>query len=394
MLILFLILLYLNIFTDILFYKKLVEQDILKRKNGLHYGICSGLRVLWILFGTWRAIPIPLLVAGLLLIVLLNIIPYHNRRLRLGNFSLVMYLIFVALLLIAIGAVGIFGMGISLLQGNMMIRVAVANIIYLFFYLIVYLLIHYYPNFFWRDDYDRSKVTIYTWFLFICVLYQWLDSVLITMYETERVNDILLLIGNILIAILAFNFMNYNYEFVRSKEARREYEESEILIAQQYFEKQELKKLSSLDSLTKAYNRREISALMEKSIQQGHQLICAFIDLDGLKEINDTYGHACGDQMLMRFADASTEILQEEGYLARIGGDEFLLIFLDQELAEVDKRIKKLQEELLKPKEEKNRVSFSYGIAQGEDSVENYILQADRQMYLDKNRKRCGDICM
>lgn len=235
-------------------------------------------------------------------------------------------------------------------------------------------------------------MTIYTWFLLICVVYQVIDSLIITLYDAAKINYILLSSGNTLIIVLILNFMKYNYDFAKSEEARREYEESEILVAQQYFEKQELEKLSNIDSLTKAYNRREISMLMEESIQKGHQLICVFVDLDGLKKINDTFGHAYGDIILKRFADASTELLQEEGHLARIGGDEFLLIFLDKKLKDVDNRMKELQAKLSKANEEKDKIYFSYGIAQEEDSVENYILQADRQMYLEKNRKRCGVI--
>lgn len=390
MMVLFLILFTVNAFTEVLFYIKLAELDILDKKTRGHRAVRSGMRVLWILLGTWLAFPMPLLLTGMFLILFLNIRPYHNSKLTLSNFSVAMHLLYVALLLIAISVAGMLGWDTGFFHSNDVARVVLADIVAVLFCLLVYLLLFRFPRFLWIEYNDRSKVTIYTWFLLICVLYQMLDAVIITLYEAEGINDVLLLSGNVLIAILIFNFMNYNYAFAKSEEARREYEESEILLAQQYFEKEELKRVGSLDSLTKAYNRREISELMQQSILAGHQLVCVFVDLDGLKTINDTYGHAYGDFMIKQFADAGTEALQQEGYLARIGGDEFLLIFLDQEAADVDKRMKALQEKLLEPKEVKNRVSFSYGIAQGEDSVENYILQADRQMYLDKNRKRCG----
>lgn len=390
MLMLVIIFLILNTFMEFLFYKNLMAQEILRKKNCRHHVLYSVLRVLWKLLGTWFAVPIPLLLTGMFLLIFSSIKPYDNRKLMLSNFSLVMYLIFTAILMIMISLSGLSGMDASFLQNNEISRMVLVNIAHLIFILIGYLLLYCCPRFFWREDYDRSKVAVYTWFLLICVLYQFLDSVIITLYEAEAVNDILLLCGNLLITILIVNFLNYNYVFAKSEEARRECENTEVLIAQQYFKMQELKKLGSLDALTKSYNRREISTLMEECIQQGHQLVCVFVDLDGLKTINDTYGHTCGDYILKRFADASTEVLQDIGYLARIGGDEFLLIFTDQDAIDVDKRIKELQEELLKPEEEEKRVAFSYGIAQGENSVENYILQADRQMYLDKNRKQRG----
>lgn len=392
MIVLFLILLLLNTLTEFLFYKKLLALGLLEEKNHLHHGICSGFRILWLLLATWLAIPIPLLFAGMFLTLILNIQPYQNLKLKLCNFSLVMHLIFVALLLTVIGVAGFLGMNMRYLHDHDIVRIMLVNITSLIFHIIGYVLIYCFPKFYWKEDFDRSKVVIYTWFLLFCALYQMLDSVIITLYEAEKVNDVLLLSGNILIVILTLNFMKYNYEFARCEEVRREYEESEILVARQYFEKEELKKLSCLDSLTKAYNRREISALMQENIQKGHGLVCVFVDLDGLKWINDTYGHTYGDIILKRFADASTEVLQEDGYLARIGGDEFLLIFLDMKATDVEKRMKELQVQLSETKEEKERILFSYGIAQGEDSVENYILHADQQMYLDKNRKRCGAV--
>ena len=56
-----------------------------------------------------------------------------------------------------------------------------------------------------------------------------------------------------------FNFLNYNHVFAKSQDMRREYEESQVLIAQQYFEKISLEKLSGFDSLTNTYNRRDLS---------------------------------------------------------------------------------------------------------------------------------------
>lgn len=392
MIVLLLILLILNTCTEFLFFKNLIMQNILKKNNSLHHAICSGVRVLLILLGTFLALPLPLLLIGMLLLLFVDIRPYDDCKLMLWNFGLVMHLIFVALLMIVISVSGLFDMDVSFIQSHTVTRVILINIVYFIYNIVGYLLVYCYPRFFWREDYDRSKVTIYTRFLMICVIYQILDTVIITLYDAEAINNILLLSGNILIVFLTFNFLNYNYEFATSEEARREYEESEALLARQYFEKEELKKIGSLDSLTKARNRWEISELMEESIQAGHEIVCVFVDLDGLKKINDTYGHTCGDQMLKRFANASTEILEDKGYLARIGGDEFLLIFWDQEVLEVEEHIKKLQLELLKPEDEKDKVSFSYGISKGEDSVEDFIHQADRQMYLDKSRKQCGVI--
>ena len=131
---------------------------------------------------------------------------------------------------------------------------------------------------------------------------------------------------------------------------------------------------------------------MRDSIKNGHRLICVFTDLDGLKRANDKYGHTFGDLMLKRFADACVKTIRGDGYLARIGGDEFLLVFLDQEVSYVENCIKELQLRLIEPEDEKERIYFSYGLSYDEESVDNYIISADQRMYACKNRKRCDEL--
>lgn len=385
-------LLIMNCLAECLLNKMMMAMNVLDKKYIVYHTLCAVLRIVLILLGAWYTIPIPILLIGLFILLFLNVIPYRERRLLMNNFTLIIYLIYTSLLMAVIGGAGFIGFDLAYLGQTTMIRVIVMNAAFIIFNTICILLLHYHPEFMWREDFDKSKVMIYTCFLLICVIYHILDAVILTFYHASRINYLLLASGDILIMILMFNFLNYNYVFSKSEDMRREYEKSEIMIAQQYFEKESLKKLSEFDSLTKAYNRREISSIMAENIQNGHALACVFVDLDGLKRTNDKYGHTFGDLMLQRFADACMELLKGKGYLARVGGDEFLLIFLDQEANAIEGYIKELQLKLLEPDEEKEKVYFSYGISYGEDSVDNYIISADQRMYADKNRKRCGVI--
>lgn len=267
------------------------------------------------------------------------------------------------------------------------LRVAVMNITFILFNVVCFYLLRYHPDFLWKDNYDRAKVVIYTYFLFTCVLYHIIDSVILSFSITNWINYLLLLSGDLLVIVLIFNFMNCNYVFTKSEEIKKQFEESETQIAQQYFEKEELKKLSEFDFLTNSYSRREISSIMQDNIKNGHKLVCVFIDLDGLKQANDKYGHTFGDMMLKRFADATAEILSDKGYLARIGGDEFLLIFPDQEISYIENLITELQAKLLEPTDDKDKVFFSYGISYNEATVDDYIVLADKRMYECKKKK-------
>lgn len=392
MILVFLGLLFLNCLTEYLLNKMMMTMGVLEKKYSIYHAVCAALRIAWIFFGALLVVPVPHLLSGLFVLLFLNVIPYRGRKLLMNNFTMIIYLIYTSLLMTVIGCAGLLGYDIHYIGRDTMLRGLVMNATFMLFNIICILLLHYHPEFLWRTDYEKSNVLIYTRFLAICSVYHILDAVILTMYQTNRIHYLLLLSGDILILFLMFNFLNYNNVFAKSEAMKREYEESEVLIAQQFFEKASLKKLSGLDSLTKAYNRREICSIMAQSIQTGHQLTCVFVDLDGLKRTNDKYGHTFGDYMLKHFADTCADMIQERGYLARIGGDEFLLVFLDEEINDIETLIKHLQLKLLEPADDKEKISFSYGISYGETSVDSYITMADKRMYVDKNRKRHGDL--
>lgn len=392
MLIISIILIFMNCLTEYQFNKMMLELNVLDMANRTYHIICAVLRIIWLYMSALLGVPMPVMLIGLFILLFLNVIPYRNRSLLMKNFNMIIYLIYVSLLMLVIGVAGLIGINVEHMVQNTTMRVIVMNVTFIIFNIICFRLLRAHPEFLWKEDYDRFKVATYTRFLFICILYHILDAVILTVYSTSRLNYLLLLSGDILILFLMFNFMNYNYVFAKSEDMKKEYEEDEIMMAQQYFEKETLKKISEYDALTNTFNRREISSIMLEKIQKGHRLVCVFIDLDGLKRMNDKYGHTYGDLMLKRFADACTEMLQEKGYLARIGGDEFLLIFLDQEITFVENCVRDLQLKLLEPLNDKEKIYFSYGISYDEESVDDYIVLADQRMYEDKGRKRCGDI--
>jgi diguanylate cyclase (GGDEF)-like protein/PAS domain S-box-containing protein len=93
-----------------------------------------------------------------------------------------------------------------------------------------------------------------------------------------------------------------------------------------------LRSLSLKDDLTGLYNRRGFMFLAEQQLRIAHRLastvVLLFVDLDGMKHINDTYGHAHGDRALIRTAGALRETFRESDILARLGGDEFAVLTL------------------------------------------------------------------
>lgn len=388
---LYFFLLTINCLTEFLLYKMIMAIGVLKKKYFIYHIVCAILRIMWLCLSAWFLVPLPLFLIGLLFFLYLNSIPYRTRSLLINHFTIIIYLIYTFILMTVIGISGLAGMDVSSMIMDKAMRSIVLNITLIVFNIICFLLLRYRPSLLWLEEVDRFKVVIYTRFLIICVIYHLFDAIILTFYSISRVNYFLLVSGDFLILVLMYNFLAYNYVFEKSKRMKKEWEENEILVAQQHFEKEALRKLSKHDALTNTYNRREISEIMQKHIVDGHKLSCVFIDLDGLKRINDTYGHAFGDLMLKRFADACSAILSDNDSLARIGGDEFLLVFPDREIVSAESLIRNLQQKLLEPTEEKDKIYFSYGISYNEESAEQYIKLADQKMYECKKRKRCDD---
>lgn len=113
-----------------------------------------------------------------------------------------------------------------------------------------------------------------------------------------------------------------------------------------------------------------------------------FIDLDGMKGVNDEHGHARGDDVLRTMADAARAVLRRGDVVARLGGDEFGLMLVDatfEEATTVVDRLRQAFEDLTSDV----GTSFSAGIAVASDSstAEELLGDADRAMYVEKRHR-------
>jgi diguanylate cyclase (GGDEF)-like protein/PAS domain S-box-containing protein len=92
----------------------------------------------------------------------------------------------------------------------------------------------------------------------------------------------------------------------------------------------ELVEQAARDGLTGVYNRRHLACVLEAKVREasagGHPLSAVMIDVDHFKSVNDTYGHAVGDQVLVRLAAVLTSSVRETDIVARYGGEEFAVL--------------------------------------------------------------------
>ncbi len=139
-----------------------------------------------------------------------------------------------------------------------------------------------------------------------------------------------------------------------------------------------------LDDLTGAHRRgvglMELQREMARARRTNQALVVAFVDVDGLKAINDSRGHAEGDRILREIANVLRANLRSYDLLVRFGGDEFLCILPGLEEAQAIDRMAAVNSILARPPDQ---WSVSIGIAhlEADDSVEALVARADGALY-------------
>lgn len=161
----------------------------------------------------------------------------------------------------------------------------------------------------------------------------------------------------------------------------------------------ELLQLAAIDPLTELPNRRALfdSGARKIALHQrnGRPLTMLMVDLDHFKEINDTYGHPVGDQVLRRFAEVASATLRTSDLLTRAGGEEFCAL-LPETGAETAMRVaERLRTAVagcqMVPDIPRLRITCSIGVAQwqaGETAIDPLLDRADHAMYAAKAKGR------
>lgn len=164
--------------------------------------------------------------------------------------------------------------------------------------------------------------------------------------------------------------------------------------------KKEAELMAQQDPLTKLYNRnafiRAATYLLSLHERKEMPLVAMFADLDNFKKINDTLGHAFGDEVLRFFARLTGELLRKSDIVARYGGDEFVFILADMTVTEAEQVALRLQSEFIRWANERNvRVGVSFGIAAVPDSgvdLDRLLKHVDEALYQAKEHKNTRKI--
>ena len=142
----------------------------------------------------------------------------------------------------------------------------------------------------------------------------------------------------------------------------------------------QLTKLSSFDVLTGLYNRNKMNSYMNEIAETNDSISLIFLDINGLKKINDIEGHEAGDNLIKTAANILKTVFKDS-YIFRAGGDEFVVILKNVNEKQIKYYINDLEEQSLK-----NNVSFAYGYSRTNNpqEIERILKEADSNMYINK----------
>jgi diguanylate cyclase (GGDEF)-like protein len=160
----------------------------------------------------------------------------------------------------------------------------------------------------------------------------------------------------------------------------------------------ELENAAYIDALTGLYNRKHFTELanvdIERSLRLNQPIYTAMLDLDFFKKINDTHGHAAGDQILKATAGIIRHTIRSYDLVGRYGGEEFVLLITNLDIKEACHMVERIRENMennvTSYEDISMKVTCSIGLAKftENDTLETSLKKADEALYAAKNSGR------
>jgi diguanylate cyclase (GGDEF)-like protein len=153
-----------------------------------------------------------------------------------------------------------------------------------------------------------------------------------------------------------------------------------------------LEEEASHDDLTGALRRGSGTLALQREIDRARRIgtrgvVVAFIDVDGLKRINDTQGHAAGDEVLRHVVSAMRERVRSYDLVFRYGGDEFICVLIDVSMAQAERTLSDIRRSIAA---RTGGISVSIGLAEyyDGDNATRLLARADSALYEERSRTR------
>ena len=161
-------------------------------------------------------------------------------------------------------------------------------------------------------------------------------------------------------------------------------------------EKEALRLRAETDSMTGLYNKMATEELITHALRKYRGSVCALlvVDMDNLKRINDTLGHAQGDRAIVRFADVLHRTFRSTDIVGRIGGDEFMVFLINvqrnQQLTMILDAIVKKWETLYTGEKRTTRCTGVSVMTEGSENFQELYRRADIALYKAKRSGKGG----
>lgn len=216
------------------------------------------------------------------------------------------------------------------------------------------------------------------------------------LYSTH-LNDFILKVWSIkscLFCVIAFYIAaRYARRVCELSDYREKNRQMEREIDEKRREEEQLRQQASLDVLTGLYNRQYAEETVASVMEQERGFTICFLDLDGLKNVNDRYGHQEGDSYIRKATEQIRRACREGDALFRYGGDEFLILFDGMTVEAAEKRAETINDGLIAIQGEapfSYPMSLSYGVAESCKFIDwkALIEEADHKMYIQKQNKK------
>lgn len=204
----------------------------------------------------------------------------------------------------------------------------------------------------------------------------------------------LLFLSNFIFIVILLTIRAFYQEYVHFDEFKSRYNYKEELEKNINLNK-ELSLLATFDEMTGVYTRNVgigmIDIELKKAKRDNIMLTLCFVDADGLKKVNDEYGHDFGDKYLQKIVEVLSDVIRASDFMVRMGGDEFVIVFYDCTSSKAEELIIKAHTNLRDSNCPFN-CDFSYGISSSNgtenNTIDELIKLADTEMYIQKNKKK------
>lgn len=231
-----------------------------------------------------------------------------------------------------------------------------------------------------------SSITIFI------LIYTIIDVIVLQQKDYNKDYIIMFILTPILNCILFYILFFYSIKSVKMVVFKRKSDELEASRVKNSINRKNIEDKILKDDLTSCYNRKYVMYDLKYKYENNiFNFAILFIDLDGLKNVNDSLGHDIGDEYIINISSILKDSIRDNDLLARLGGDEFLLILNDLEKDDIKDILNRIQEKIkfLDKITNNYKVSASIGYIFVDEEllktgVDNIIKIADEKMRIEK----------